>query len=422
VTEGLATWEEVNRSPSWTRNMRRELVDALANDEVIPTRELNRAFRGPRILFGYYQGGLMCQMLIEKHGFAPMVRLLEAFDRGLDLDAALQEVFAATPEQLDREFDAFAREMTKDLRLEPRWDPGYVDRIRAGLSRKPPGDAKKRAAWVDGWCTVAWSMWQRDLRLDSQEALRHIKDVAPQPPRALFLRGSLALEVGDRATAVEQFEAAIAGGGEDFKARIALASFAADAGDVEACEKHLLAAEKAFPGYDDKDLSAELRLADLYDEHERTDEALAARERWLRWNGGEVAMRLEIARWHVARASGPGGPDKMELDKALAQFNEINEIDPFLRAVHRDWGDALRSAGRLEEALREYRMILAVPSELDGLDKAELDEEAQAEVIGLQSACLLGLGRNAEALERAKAALLLDEDCEIARETLEKAQ
>src|SRR6185295_18677198 len=112
ITEGLATWEEVNRNPSWTRNMRRELVDARENGEVIPVRELNRAFRGPRILFGYYQGGLLCQMLIERHGFPPMIRLLEAFDRGLDLDQAFDEVFHTTPEDVDRDFDAFVAKAT----------------------------------------------------------------------------------------------------------------------------------------------------------------------------------------------------------------------------------------------------------------------------------------------------------------------
>src|SRR5262249_4493564 len=129
ITEGLATWEEVHRNPSWTRNMRRDLVDAIANGEVIPVRELNRAFRGPRILFGYYQGGLVCQMLIEHAGFTPMVKLLEAFDRGLDLDQAFAEVYHQTPEEVDRDFAAFVARETKDLRIEPRWSPPRAARI-----------------------------------------------------------------------------------------------------------------------------------------------------------------------------------------------------------------------------------------------------------------------------------------------------
>ena len=54
------------------------------------TGEPARTERGPGVVFAYYQSGLLCQMLIEEHGFAPMVRLLESFDRGADLDRALR--------------------------------------------------------------------------------------------------------------------------------------------------------------------------------------------------------------------------------------------------------------------------------------------------------------------------------------------
>jgi tetratricopeptide (TPR) repeat protein len=106
VTEGLATWEELARRPSWTRNMRRELLDARANGAILPIRELNNAFRGQRVLFAYYQSGLLCEMLIADQGFPSMVRLLEAFDSGADLDRALQGVYRRSPEELDRAFHA----------------------------------------------------------------------------------------------------------------------------------------------------------------------------------------------------------------------------------------------------------------------------------------------------------------------------
>ncbi|MFT7671367.1 MAG: tetratricopeptide (TPR) repeat protein, partial [Planctomycetota bacterium] len=82
ITEGLATWEEANRNPAWGRNLRRDLVDASANGRIIPIRDLNAAFRGPRIIFGYYEGGLICELLIGRYGFPPVIRLLEAFDKG----------------------------------------------------------------------------------------------------------------------------------------------------------------------------------------------------------------------------------------------------------------------------------------------------------------------------------------------------
>src|SRR6185369_7503062 len=133
---GIATWEEENRNPTWTRNMRRELVYAIANGDVIPVRELNRAFRSQRILFGYYQGGLLVRMLVERRGFPPIVKILEAFDRGLDIDQALAEVYQTTPEALDRDFDAYVRMLTAGLAIEPRWTDATAERVRAGLSRE----------------------------------------------------------------------------------------------------------------------------------------------------------------------------------------------------------------------------------------------------------------------------------------------
>jgi len=413
ITEGLATWEEVNKNPAWTRNMRRELIDVLASGDVIKTREMNRAFRGPRILFGYYQSGLMCQMLIERHGFPSLVRLLTAFDRGLDLDAALTEVFATTPEALDRDFELWARAHVAGLAVEPRWSADHLRRLSAGLSRKLPKESSRRDAWARDWVTVAVGAWQQRRKVDAQEALRVAREHAPESPRAVLLRAEIALSGGDGAKAKELFQAAIDAGQEDYRARMALASLAREAGDDDAAEQHLLAAEKAFPGWDDEELSAELALAEFYVAHDRRDDAMAATGRWLGWNAGDAERRRQVAGWHLE--NGRTGP-------ALKLLAEANEVDPFLRSLHREWGDALRNAGRHAEALREYRAALAVPAELDIEDQTPWTDQGRAELLGLQAVCHESLGEKAEAAARAKEALDLDSGADLAREVLDRIQ
>ncbi len=415
ITEGLATWEEENRNSTWTRNLRRELVDALANGDLILVRDLNRAFRSQRILFGYYQGGLLCRMLIERRGFAPMVRILDAFDRGLDLDQALAEVYQTTPEDLDRDFEAYARRLTADLRIEPRWSPAKAVRVRAGLSReKPPvsAGAERIAAWAEGWCTVAWQAWQGGKKVDAQEALRIIQGLELQPARAQFLRGEIALKEGDRVKASEIWETALQAG-EDFRVRVALGVLADDAGRTEAAEKHFLAAEKDFPGFDELPLSAELNLSRLYVKLERTDDAMRAVERHLAWDAGDLEGRRKVAAWHFEQG---------RFAESARRCEEAIEIDPFLRKLHRASGDALRAAARHEEALREYTVGLAVPPEMDADEPGPVEDKERAEWLGSQAACLQGLGKNAEAADRAKKALEIDASCAIARETLDKAQ
>lgn len=415
ITEGLATWEEENRNPTWTRNLRRELVDAIANRDLIPVRELNRAFRSQRILFGYYQGGLLCRMLIERAGFPPMVRILEAFDRGLDLDAAFAEVYQTTPEDLDRDFDAFARARTAGLAIEPRWSAEAAARARAGLAREKPRaelGPEKLAAWGDAWCTVAWRAWQAGRKIDAQEALRAIQVLDPQPARAQFLRGEIALKDGDRDLAVRIWEAALLSG-EDFRARVALGMLARDAGRMEDAERHLLAAERDFPGFDEPPLSAELNLAKLYEETDREDDAMRAIERHLAWDAGDLAGRRKVAAWHFEAKRFP---------EAARHLREAIEIDPFLRELHRAFGNALRAVGSHAEALAEFTVGIQVPPDLDADNPGSAEDEERAEWLGLQAACLQALGRNAEALERARAALDLDPDCAVAQETVDRAQ
>jgi tetratricopeptide (TPR) repeat protein len=398
--------------------MRRDLVDALANGEVIPVRELNRAFRSSRILFGYYQGGLLCRMLIERRGFPPMVKIFEAFDRGLDVDQAFAEVYQTTPEDLDRDFEAYARKLVADLRIEPRWSDAAAARVRSGLSRErpPPGEgaagARRLAAWAEAWCTVAWHAWQDQKKIDAQEALRVIQAVDPQPPRAQFLRGEMALKDGDRDKARAIWGAALATT-EDFRARVAMGVLAHDAGENEQAEKHFLAAEKDFPGFEEAALSAELHLAKLYQETDRADDAMRARERRIDWDAGDLEGRRKVAAWHFEQG---------RFAEGIRRFREANEIDPFLRQLHRDYGDALRAAGRNEEALREYTVGPQVPPDFDADKPGNPSLEEQAEWLGLQAACLQALGRNAEAIERAHKALGFDGECKVARETLEKAQ
>lgn len=410
VTEGLATWEEVAREPSWTRNMRRDLVDALANDDLIPVRELNRAFRGPRILFGYYEGGLLCQMLIERSGFPPMVRLLESFDRGADVDQAFQEVFQTTPEAIDRDFRAFVEKLVKDLRIEPRWSDATIARLRLSLSTKKPDDPARVAAWAEGWCSVAWHAWQRGRRVDAQEALRMIASIAP-PPRALFLRGEMALKDGERDKATELWKQAFDAGGEDFRARMASGMLARDAGDLQAAEAAFVAAEKVFPGYDERDLCAELALAKLYTVKGRPDDALAATERWLVYESGALEQTRAVAAWHLAAG---------RAKESLRYFGRANEIDPFRWRLHAEWGDALLSLQDNEAAAREFRVARLVPASLEGDQEGPPSDAQRAELFGKEAQALLALDRKDAASDAAQQALELDPDCEAARGVLDR--
>lgn len=378
ITEGLATWEEGERKKSWWRNMRRELVDAHANGEIFPLRKLNNAFRGPSVLFAYYESGLLCQMLVEQNGFPPMVRLLEAFDRGADLDGAFREVFAKTPEEVDADFARFVERLIEPLAIEPRWSAANTFRLRFQLAREVPEGAEPRAAWARDWVTVAWGSYLQQKRVDTEEALRLASLAGDLPARGEFLRAELLLAQGEGDAAAAAFRAGFERGGEDYRARMAFGSLLARRGKGPEALAEFAAAERAFPGFPDPQFSAELELARLHERGDDEERAMAARMRWLDWNAGDYTVRAKVAEWLFA-----GG----RTAESARLWEEANEVDPFRRNLHLSWGLALRALGRNEEALREFQVGLKVPLALDGDVQQgateELSREELAELAGV---------------------------------------
>ncbi len=385
ITEGLATWEEGVKNPAWWRNLRRDLVDARANSRVIPIRRLNAAFRGPRVIFAYYQGGLLCKMLIEKHGFSPIVRLLEAFDRGADLDGALKEIFDRTPEQIDSDFAAFVDTVIGDLSIEPRWTRAHTFRLRFRLSRRLPEDAALREAWADDWCRVARGIHLQNERIGAEEALRLAELAGELPPRGLFLRAELALGDNENGEAKKLFQRGFERGGEDYRARMALAALEMRAGKRKLAEQHYLQAQKNFPGFPEAYFSAELRLAELYEEDGELDKANEMRRIWLGFNAGDYPVRIEVAEWL---------DDKARYAESIQLWEEANEVDPFRRHLHYRWGRALFEEQRFEEAVREFAVGLLITSELDGdVQVAAAEGLSMEEILDLT-------GLSAEELEK----------------------
>ena len=411
ITEGIATWEETNRHPGWTRNLRRELVDARANGDLIPVRDLNRAFRGPRILFGYYQGGLLVETLVRDHGFKPLVQILEAFDRGRDLDGAFEEVLGLSPEEVDVRFLRFVDEKISDLKIEPRWGPRVLAKLRLETPREAPAGDRARAQWQDALTTIAWGSHQAGRVVDAEDALRRLREAKLAGPRACFLMGELALSAEDPRGAVRLWRKGLEMGGEDFRVRVGLARLLDRFGEEEEALEQLARAEEVFPGFEDPGLSAELVAAGIHAEAGRDDDAMAARERRLAWDAGDYSTRRSLASWHAAKGRHA---------QAAELLRQANEIDPFSQSLHVEWARALSEEQRWDEALKEWSVAQKVPAALN-LDGPEvMSDGVRAECLAGEAVALNELGRKSEARERAAEALGFDPGCEVAEELLEE--
>ncbi|MEY4774977.1 MAG: hypothetical protein RIT40_2012 [Planctomycetota bacterium] len=410
ITEGIATWEEETRNPAWTRNLRRELIDALANDDLLQCRTINRAFRGSRVIYAYYQAGLMVRMVVEKQGFAPLVRLLEAFERGQDLDQAFRSCLSTTPEQFDRDFEAWARVYVAKLRVEPRLSVATAARLRTALAGKAPNDTALRAAWAEQWISVARASFLAGKRVDAEDALRRLKGIEPEPARATLLRAEIALQQDDDERALELLLKAFAAGAEDYRARFTAGKLLDMAGDKPAAIVQMQRAAAIFPGWDDPSLSAELELSELYKQQGDEEKALEARERRLDWDAGTLPLRLQVAKAWMER----GRPER-----AIVRLEEALEIDPFVRSIYSDLAAAQEATSDHSGAARSWRMVQKVPAELDVLDNTSADDQLRATWMGREALALARSGQVAEAHARAQAALQLDPDQAAAKEALD---
>jgi tetratricopeptide (TPR) repeat protein len=97
--------------------------------------------------------------------------------------------------------------------------------------------------------------------------------------------------------------------------------------------------------------------------------------RWLEWNSGEFTQRVAVASWLA---------EKGRHAESERLWEEANQVDPFRRHLHLGWGQALAALGRHAEALREFRVGLAVSVELDGdVQSPSTDGLTQGERAGI---------------------------------------
>ncbi len=141
-TEGLSVYEE--QRAGWGDRLDLETVQALQQDKVMPVAQLNAGFVRPRypgqIQFAYYQAGMLCRYISEKHGFEKILALLAAFRDGEKTEAALERVLGRNLEALDKEFRAWLEPQTAPVRkaIDLEWRrPRARAELEAEVARRP---------------------------------------------------------------------------------------------------------------------------------------------------------------------------------------------------------------------------------------------------------------------------------------------
>jgi tetratricopeptide (TPR) repeat protein len=372
LTEGFSVYEEKVRDPAWERGMDRELFDAFHNRDIPPVRLLNRLFRGPRILFGYYQGGLIVELIARDHGFEKAIELLRAFGEDLDTEAAFEKALGIPSAKFDEQFLAFVeRDKLRSMRLVPRFDDAAMQHLLVRAAQ----DRTNLQVRVN----LAWGCLQRDNPVDAGRWLAEVLRQDPEHGQAMLVRAELMRRRKETQQAIELWQRGFAAGADDFDSRIACGDALLAAGDAAGAADQWQRAKACWPNCTEQASAPELRLARLYREQGDRTRAEMEMKAYCRRTARAYAPRWTLAEFE--RESG-------NIAEQARYLVECNRIDPFHRDLHVRLGEAYEALGKRAQAAVEFEMAAAVTPELDrqyaagGTDRPDADAPEQRQQRG----------------------------------------
>lgn len=349
LTEGFSVYEERQRDSSWERGMQRDLFDAFHNRDIPPVRLMNRLFRGSRILFGYYQGGLIVELIAERYGFDKALGLLRGFADDLPLEEVFERALGISSAEFDRQFLAHVEGQLLDgLQLVPRYDDDAIARFQL-QARRDESDMRSRIA-------LAWAGVQRNNPVDAGRWLAEVLRSDPDHAEAQLVRAELLRRRSELEAAIDHWLRGFRGGADDFDSRIACAETLQKVGRTQEAIDMYQRAKACWPTCTETGSAPELRLARIYREQGDTTQAQMEMKAYCR-----RTARAFAPRWDLASFERDAGNRQEE----LRLLHECNRIDPFYRELHVRMGEALLELGRQAEAAREFEVAAAVQPAAD---------------------------------------------------------
>ncbi len=392
LTEGLSVHEEKSHRAQWGREMDRELFDRWKNGRLLPMSEINHAFRGPDIMFAYFQGGLISDFITKDWGFDAIRRMLRRFGDDVPTEKVFEEILKIPLADFDQRFAAYVGTLVGEFKVVPRWDAESKKAFEARVA-KDPKDA-------EAWTRLAWCHLQGGRAIDAGAALEKARSAGSASTDLVLLEAELAKASGRKDVAKAKYEAFLAAGGDDLGARLFLAGASDSSADAV---KHYQAAKVCFPRYVGKG-NPYVALAKLYEGSGEPAKAIAELEAYADIAQEDFGVRRKLAAWYLQKKD----------DEALVRVSqEMIEISPFGANrkdkpdldLHKRLAEAFQRLDRKAEAAREWRVQTVL------IDRLPIEERGAAGAVEARLALgnlYLELGKAEDAYEQAMAALAVD--------------
>jgi tetratricopeptide (TPR) repeat protein len=208
----------------------------LNEDKAIKLANLNAAFQDPRsISIAYFQASLLVQYLVETYGDEGLHKLLRAYGKGLDTDAALKESNDVTLAQMQDGFDRFNDRHFGALRAALQAPPADMN-----LPRMPLDELKVYAATNQGNYIVQMALGVQLRRAgDLDGAVAAFKKAAELVPIAAgddspnAMLADIAMQRRDNPGAIEALQRLVDADFNNVEAARKLASLMRDTGVTE---------------------------------------------------------------------------------------------------------------------------------------------------------------------------------------------
>ena len=206
--EGLSVLEEGRTEPRWKRSEPLLVSSEFHGGTLRGIEDLQGAFTNPKwrgeIMVGYVQSGLLCEMIVEKHGLDSIRQMLEAYSKGRTTREVVREVLSQSTQQFDEEAQKWLKERVASAGIGPSFQQRHIEYLRRQTVDRP----KEARAWA--WLAAAYLA--SDRKADAELALGKAEKIDRNQSDLLAVRGLMQMADGLTESSLESLRSAIEGG------------------------------------------------------------------------------------------------------------------------------------------------------------------------------------------------------------------
>lgn len=293
--EGLSVLEEGRTEPRWRRAEPVLVSSEFHGGTMRGIEDLQGAFTNPRwrgeILVGYVQSGLICEMIVEKHGLDAINKMLDGYSQGRTTGQVIEEVLGQTTQQFDDQTKSWLKKRVAAAGIGPSFNQRHIDNLR----REAEDRTRDARAWA--WLASAYLMSNR--KADAELAIGKSEKLDSDHPDLLAVRGLMQMKDGLTDSALKSLRAAIDGDSIwGWRCRLLVAKTLRDQGDSqEAMELYAEATRMAPSGVRSPvgGRSPWIALATIQKDLGFPDEAVKSLRSQIRHDRDDARTRLLLA-------------------------------------------------------------------------------------------------------------------------------